>query len=199
LKLLSIVQCTAVRNIITESIFLCGNMLSYLKQNIGSIAERDFASIREDSTVSDAAKVMRDKDTTSIIVTKRDSSEPVGIVTERDILYRILAQNKDPSTISLSDIMNYPLIYAEEDLSIKDGICMMRNKNIRRLPIKKTGKVTGIVTLKRIVGNIPVKESILQKLNFQKGQKARKLVVHTASKNLKTGIKYQSILMTLIC
>jgi CBS domain-containing protein len=60
-------------------------MLSYLAQNIGGIAERNFANIREDSTVADAAKVMRHKDTTSILVTKKDSSEPVGIVTERDI------------------------------------------------------------------------------------------------------------------
>lgn len=86
--------------------------------------------------MAEAAKIMRDKDTTSILVTKKDSIEPVGIVTERDILYRVLAQNKDPLTTSLNDIMNYPLIYAEEDLSIKDGICLMRNKNIRRLPKK---------------------------------------------------------------
>src|SRR5215204_3352462 len=110
-------------------------MLSYLKQTIGSIAERDFAHIGQDKTVADAAKVMRDKDTTSILITKKDSSEPVGIVTERDILYRVLAQNKDPSATLLNDIMNYPLMYADEDSSIKDGICLMRNKNLRRLPI----------------------------------------------------------------
>jgi CBS domain-containing protein len=57
-----------------------------------------------------------------------------------------LAQNKDPSAILLNDIMNYPLIYVDEDSSIKDGICLMRNKNIRRLPIKKTGKVTSVLT-----------------------------------------------------
>ena len=49
-------------------------MFSYLAQNIESIAERDFAHIGQDSTVADAAKIMRDKDTTSILVTKKDSS-----------------------------------------------------------------------------------------------------------------------------
>ena len=148
----SVMHCSHTFNISSR---IVSSMLSYLAQNIGSIAERNFASIREDSTVADAAKVMRDKDTTSILITKKDSSEPVGIVTERDILYRVLAQNKDPSATLLNDIMNYPLMYADEDSSIKDGICLMRNKNLRRLPIKKTGKVTGVVTLKRIVGNIP--------------------------------------------
>lgn len=151
-------------------------MLSYLKQNIGSIAEREFAHIEQDSTVAEAAKIMRDKDTTSILVTKKDSLEPVGIVTERDILYRVLAQNKDPSTTSLNDIMNYPLIYAEEDLSIKDGICLMRNKNIRRLPIKRTGKVTGIVTLKKIVGNIPSQGIDLAEIEFPRGAKGNEII-----------------------
>lgn len=151
-------------------------MLSYLEQTIGSIAERDFAHIGQDKTVADAAKLMRDKDTTSILVNKKDSSEPVGIVTERDILYRVLAQNKDPFTTPLSDIMNYPLIYAEEDLSIKDGICMMRNKNIRRLPIKKIGKVTGIVTLKRIVGNIPSQGIDLAEVEFPKEAKGKEII-----------------------
>ena len=71
-------------------------MLSYLKQTIGSIP---VAHIGQYKTVADAAKLIRDKDTTSILVTKKDSSEPVGIVTERDILYRVLAQNKDPFAI----------------------------------------------------------------------------------------------------
>jgi CBS domain-containing protein len=98
---------------------------------------------------------MRDKDTTSIFVTKKNSFEPIGIVTERDILYRVLAQDKDPSGSSLRDIMNYPLIYTDEGTSIRDAICLMRNRYIRRLPIKKAGKVIGNVTLKRIIGNIP--------------------------------------------
>jgi CBS domain-containing protein len=146
-------------------------MLSYLTQNIGSIAERDFAHIGEDSTVAEAAKIMRDKDTTSILITRKDSLDPIGIVTERDILYCLLAQNKDPSTTPLNDIMNYPLIYADEDSSIKDGICLMRNKNIRRLLIKKTGKVIGIVTLKRIVGNIPSQGIDLAEVELPKGRK----------------------------
>ena len=61
---------------------------SYLTQAIGSIADRNFSFI-------EAARKMRDKDTTSILVTKKGSADPIGIVTERDILYRVLAQDKD--------------------------------------------------------------------------------------------------------
>lgn len=144
--------------------------VSYLDENIGSISDRDFATLEEDRTVTEAAKIMRDKDTTSILVTMKGTSDPIGIVTERDILYRVFAQDKDPSSTSLRDIMNYPLIYAEEYSSIKEGICLMRNKYIRRLPIKKAGKVIGIVTLKRIVGNIPSQGIDLAEIELPKGR-----------------------------
>ena len=151
-------------------------MLGYLEQNIGSIADREFAQIGEDSTVTEAAKLMRDKDTTSIFVTKKNSFEPIGIVTERDILYRVLAQDKDPSVTSMRDIMNYPLIYTDEGTSIKDAICLMRNRYIRRLPIKKAGKVIGIVTLKRIIGNIPSQGMDLAEVELPKGKKWTEII-----------------------
>jgi Mg/Co/Ni transporter MgtE len=67
-------------------------MLSYLEQNIGSIADKDFAHIGEDSTVTEAAKLMRDKDTTSIFITKKNSPEPICIVTERYLISCIGAE-----------------------------------------------------------------------------------------------------------
>lgn len=149
---------------------------SYLTQDIGSIADRSFSFIDEDSTVAEAARRMRDKDTTSILVTKKGSAEPIGIVTERDILNRVLAQNKDPSSTLLKDVMNYPLIFTDENSSIKDGICLMRNRYIRRLPIKKEGKVIGIVTLKRIVGNIPSQGIDLAEVELPKGRPGNEII-----------------------
>jgi CBS domain-containing protein len=108
-----------------ESVFLTVigyKMPDYLKQSIGSIAEKDFAHIGEDRTVTEAAKEMRDKDTTSLIITKKNSSEPIGIVTERDVLYRVLEEYNDPSTTATRKILNYPLIYVDEATTIKDGI-----------------------------------------------------------------------------
>jgi CBS domain-containing protein len=151
-------------------------MLNYLEQNIGSIAEKDFAHIEEDSTVTEAAKEMRDKDTTSLIITKKNSSEPIGIVTERDILYRVLAENNDPSTTPIRKVMNYPLIYVDEATTIKDGICLMRNRYVRRLPIKKAGKIIGIVTLKRIIGNIPSQGMDLAEVEVPEGKKGSEII-----------------------
>lgn len=145
--------------------------VSYLSQNIGSIAESDFANLNEYDTVDDAVKIMRDKDISSILITNKDSKEPIGIVTERDLLHRVMAENKDPAKTTLKSIMSSPLISSDEESPIKEGICLMRNKHIRRLPVKKRGKITGIVTLKTIVGNIPSQGIDLAEVESPKGSR----------------------------
>lgn len=67
-----------------------------LSQKIGSIAERDYVTLSPDTLVGEAAKIMRDKGTLSVLVSGKDSNEPIGVVTERDILNRVVAENKGP-------------------------------------------------------------------------------------------------------
>src|SRR6187200_658714 len=106
----------------------------------------------------EAAKVMRDRDVLSILVTiSKNSNEPIGIVTERDILYRVVAENKDPFKVTLKNVMSSPLITIAEVESVKDAVLLMRSKHIRRLVVKNAegNDITGIITLISIVGNIP--------------------------------------------
>jgi CBS domain-containing protein len=131
---------------------------SYLSQKIGSIAEKDYVTLSEDTLVGEAAKVMKDKDVLSVIVTSKNSNEPIGIVTERDILYRLVSENKGPFKVTLKDIMSSPLITIAEEESVKDAVLLMRSKHIRRLVVKNAGgsnNITGTITLMSIVGNVP--------------------------------------------
>jgi CBS domain-containing protein len=131
---------------------------SYLSQKVESIAEKNYVTLSEDTLVGEAAKVMRDKDVLSVlVVTSEKSNEPIGIITERDILYRVLAGNKGPFKVTLKNVMSSPLITIAEEESVKDAVILMRNKHIRRLAVKKAGgnSITGIITLKSIVGNVP--------------------------------------------
>jgi CBS domain-containing protein len=132
---------------------------SHLSQRIGSIAEKNYVALSEDTLVGEAAKVMRGKDVLSILVTtSKNSNEPIGIVTERDILYRVVAENKDPFKVTLKNVMSSPLITIAEEESVRDAILLMRSKHIRRLVVKKPGgsnNITGIITLMSIVGNVP--------------------------------------------
>jgi CBS domain-containing protein len=129
---------------------------SNLSQKVESIAERDYVTLPEDTLVAEAAKLMRNKDISSVLVSSKNSNEAVGIVTERDILYRVVAENKGPFKVILKDIMSSPLISISEDESVKDAVLLMRRKHIRRLAVKNgEGKITGTLTLMSIVGNVP--------------------------------------------
>ena len=134
---------------------------SHLSQKIGSIAEKDYVTLPEDTLVGEAAKVMKDKDVLSVMVvaTGKNSNEPIGIVTERDILYRVVAENKGPFKVTLKNVMSSPLITIAEEKSVKDAVLLMRSKHIRRLVVRKkaggSNDITGIVTLMSIVGNVP--------------------------------------------
>jgi CBS domain-containing protein len=142
-----------------------------LSENIGKFASmREFITLDEDTVVADAAKVMRDKDTSCILIVSKDSKEPIGIVTERDMLYRVLAENLGPYKVTLKKIMSTPLITIDHQSSVADAVSLMRSKHIRRLVVIKnqTGdssdtsssnndrkQVIGIVSLVSITGNSP--------------------------------------------
>jgi CBS domain-containing protein len=112
--------------------------------------------LNEDNTVSEGVKVMRDSDTSSIIITNKNTQQPTGIVTERDMLYRVIGQDKNPSETTLKSIMSHPLISINDNASVKEAICIMRNRHVRRLLVKKAdGGISGITTLRSAIGNIP--------------------------------------------
>ena len=121
-----------------------------LAEKVGDLADRHIVTLEEDTLVDVAAKIMRDKDVSCVLVTRKnsDSNDPIGIVTERDMLYRVLAENKGPR-INLGSIMSSPLFTISANSSVSDAISTMRNKNIRRLAVQqmKGGEITGIVLL----------------------------------------------------
>jgi CBS domain-containing protein len=140
-----------------------------LSQKAGDVVERDFATLYEDANVVDATRLMNSKNTSSIIVRLRNSEEPIGIVTDKDILYRVVAESKDPSKVTLKEIMSSPLHTVGKDVVVKDAVSIMRNKGIRRLvvtnknksaesdlssPTKDNSKISvlGVLTLMSIVG-----------------------------------------------
>lgn len=128
----------------------------YLSKDITSITSRNYVTLNEDNTISDAVKAMRNEDVSSVIIVDKTTQRPVGIVTERDILYRVIGEDKNPSETPLWAIMSHPLISIDDKTSVKEAICIMRNRHLRRLIVKKQdGSILGITTLRSAVGNIP--------------------------------------------
>src|SRR5207244_5918754 len=97
---------------------------------------------------------MPDKDVSSNVITSKGAQkEPVGIITERDIVRRVMAENKGPFKVTVRSVMSSPLVTINPESSVKDAITLMRSKQIRRLPeVDELGQIVGIVTLKCGVG-----------------------------------------------
>ena len=123
----------------------------YLFKKTADLAEKNIASADEMTIISDASRLMRNDGVSSIIVTR--DNNPIGIVTEKDILYRVVANNIGPFKATLKDVMSSPLITIDGSSLVKDAIIIMRKNNIRRMPVTKENKIVGMLTLRSIIGN----------------------------------------------
>lgn len=133
-----------------------------LSEKVGNLVERDFVSLDENTLIADTVKLMKDKGFSFVFVTQKSVGSPIGIVTERDVLYRVVAENKDPFKTTLKEIMSSPLITIDEESTVANAISLMRSKRIRRLAVKRsssnqqdnnTSTISGVITLISIVGS----------------------------------------------
>ena len=100
-------------------------------------------TIESNKTVTEAAALMTQNDVANLIV--MENHIPVGIVTERDFVRRVLATEKSPK-IKISKIMSTPLRVIDPDAPLKEAARRMVRKRIRRLPVIKDNKLVGIIT-----------------------------------------------------
>lgn len=137
------------------------DILAYLASSrhcVEDLIENELVTLPEDAIVADAVKIMKDGEISSILVRSLSSSAEnpfiTGIVTERDILYRVIGGNKGPYKTILKEVMSSPVVTIEKGSSVDEAMSLMRNKKIRRLLVIKrenTRAVTlGLVTLMSI-------------------------------------------------
>jgi signal-transduction protein with cAMP-binding, CBS, and nucleotidyltransferase domain len=106
--------------------------------------------------VFDLAKKMKEKGRGSVVVTEytttttnagsKTGTAPVGIITERDIVRRVVAESRDPKTTAAYDIMSKPLISVGPEATVYDASLIMTQYMIRRLPIIRDNTLHGIIT-----------------------------------------------------
>lgn len=106
---------------------------------------RNALTVKADTNVTAATKLMRDKGSSCVVVT--ESSKPIGIVTENDFVVRVLSAQKDPQMTLIRTIMSEPLIHVNSDTSILDAITVMHQKNFSQLPVLENGQLAGVVRL----------------------------------------------------
>ena len=104
----------------------------------------EIISIDGESLVVDAAKIMIEKEIGSIVVT--EEGNPVGIITESDMLARVIVAYRDPKKLLTKNIMTSPLVSIEKGSSILDAMRFLRDQDIHIVLVKDDGKLTGIVS-----------------------------------------------------
>jgi len=107
---------------------------------------KEITTLPSTATVLDAAKFMTDMNVGSIIVT--DNNRPRGLVTDRDVVAKVIAQGKDSRSIKIGEIMVSPVVTISEDKDIIDATQIMSAHGIRRLPVTgSNGMLAGVISL----------------------------------------------------
>ena len=119
--------------------------------SVKDIMIKDVVTITVDKTVFEAAELMDSKGIGCLIIVQGET--PVGIVTERDFVRRIIAK-KLPYDIKVSEIMTKNLVAVDPDVSLKDAARLMSSNKIRRLPVVKQKKLVGIVVASDFIRNL---------------------------------------------
>ncbi len=111
---------------------------------IRDIMEKNVITIEHDKSSLDAAKLISEKDISFLVVVK--DGNPIGVVSERDFVRKITAEDKQSSKIPLSEIMSFKFRWVDPTTEIEEAVQKMLNHNIRRLLVLENEKLVGVIT-----------------------------------------------------
>jgi len=115
--------------------------------SLKALMTEDVTYLPATASVLDAAQFMVNMNVGSVIVTD-DKDSPTGLITDRDVVAKVLALEKDSKTTKIGEIMVSPVVTISEDKGIFDATEVMSTHGIRRLPVTDAnGKLTGVISL----------------------------------------------------
>ena len=129
---------------------------------VRDIMSKDVRVVRLDSSVKEVVATMNKFDIGSIIVVQGD--RPVGIITERDILRRVVEPCLAPEILTARQVMTSPVVSIRETASLDEAAELMAKKKVKKLPVMNEEKLVGIVTFTDIVTKVPTMLSVLEEL-----------------------------------
>jgi CBS domain-containing protein len=129
--------------------------------NAAKIMVKNVITVNADAKVKEAVKLMNENEIGCLIVESKGKA--AGIVTERDLLKRVMEKSRDPEMVSVSEIMSQPLIVGSSNMDIEDVVRHMFKYKIKKLPIVEDGHLVGLITLTDIVRLVDI-ESLIAKI-----------------------------------
>jgi CBS domain-containing protein len=143
----------------------------------GKLCKRDVITTQRNTSIRDAARLMRKHHVGSLIVTEEKSgvTEPVGILTDRDIVMEVIAADIGLNEVTVDDIMSYALLKVCESDSILETAQRMRARGVRRVPvISNKCELVGILTLDDILELLSEELSMLTRLTSREAEQEQK-------------------------
>lgn len=116
---------------------------------VEDVMVEDVISVPEKATVKEAAKLMNQHEIGCLIVVK--NGKPIGIVTETDMVKRVILKPVDPEKTEVRKIMSEPLVVVSPQMSLEEASKIMRKQKIKKLPVIEKGSLVGLVTTTDIV------------------------------------------------
>ena len=116
-----------------------------MPQTVGEVMTRDPVTVQSNATIVDAARLMRDRDIGPLVVV--DSGQVRGIVTDRDLVVRGLADGRDPNSVRIAEVCTGDVEAVSPDEPIADAVRRMEQRDVRRLPVVDGGRPVGIVAM----------------------------------------------------
>ena len=144
---------------------------------IGEICSRTVVVASKESSVTEVAKLMRTHHVGSVVVVDEGVGgvRPIGIITDRDLVVEVLAQEVSVDAVALVDVMSRGPVAAHEDDNLWDTLRMMRDKGVRRSPVVNAqGHMVGLVSVDDMLDLLAEELNDLVKLINQEQKQERK-------------------------
>jgi len=116
-----------------------------MAKSVSDVMTPDPVGMTASTPLSDAARRMKAEDIGDVLVL--DGNSLRGLVTDRDIVVRALAEDRDPRTTTLGDVCSSELVTVAPDAPVDEAVRLMRDKALRRLPVVDDGRPVGIVSI----------------------------------------------------
>ncbi len=115
------------------------------------IMTTDVVTIEGTATVAQAVARMKEKGVRSLIVERRNEEDAYGIITQRDIVYKVVAKGLSPESVQVHEIMSKPLVVVNPNLDVKYVARLLANTGLSRAPVIGEHRLMGVVSLSDIV------------------------------------------------
>jgi len=127
---------------------------------VEDVMVEDVVSVSEKATVREAAELMNKHEIGCLVVVKK--GKPVGIVTETDMVKRVILKPLDPEKTEVSEIMSEPLVVGNPQMDVDEASKLMRNRKIKKLPVVEKGRLVGLVTTTDLVRSPEVMKMMIK-------------------------------------